>query len=511
MGNSPHAVSIHILDDDSLLNVFNLYRPFSLGEEDDNDAYLLGGKGGWVHGRWWYGLTHVCRRWRTIILGSAFYLGVSLVCTKGTPVADMLENLPSLPLVIDYSLNFGDIIAEAVKGAILALKKRDRVRRVRLDMPATSLRKLIVAMDEEYPILEHLIVIPRIKDTNTILMFRDTFQAPHLSHLTLSGFILPIKSRLLTSAAGLVTLCLQMDPQSNYFYPSTLLRLLSFMPQLEALAITSYFAIPDHELVERQLSHVPITHAGITLPNLRLFKFHGTSASLEVIICRIITPCLEKLCIRFLDQLTFSVPRLLQFIGAMEALSFDSAKFKFSEWTVEVEAYTRGETEIRPFTISIHRSWQVSSMAQIVVSISQMLSVVEHLTLEYEVHTSTFEENEVHRIGWPRLLRSFSNVKTLTVAHGLVDGLSQYLQSEDGELASELLPELQEIAYSGSGNSEDLFTSFIDACRDAGRPLTLVPTVVRHSPNPNRSSSLSLFAAPLTISAASEAGIDLDT
>ena len=45
-GNSLHAVSIHILDDDSLLNVFNFYRPFSLGEEDDNDAYLLGGKGG---------------------------------------------------------------------------------------------------------------------------------------------------------------------------------------------------------------------------------------------------------------------------------------------------------------------------------------------------------------------------------------------------------------------------------------------------------------------------------
>ena len=32
--NSLHTVLIHILDDDSLLNVFYLYRPFFLGEDE---------------------------------------------------------------------------------------------------------------------------------------------------------------------------------------------------------------------------------------------------------------------------------------------------------------------------------------------------------------------------------------------------------------------------------------------------------------------------------------------
>jgi hypothetical protein len=46
MGNSPPTASIHILDDDSLLNVFRLYRPFLLGEdEDETDRLSSGGRG----------------------------------------------------------------------------------------------------------------------------------------------------------------------------------------------------------------------------------------------------------------------------------------------------------------------------------------------------------------------------------------------------------------------------------------------------------------------------------
>jgi hypothetical protein len=85
MGNSPHIAPIHVLDDDSLLHVFYLYRPFLLGEGEDGDTRLFGGEGRWVRGRWWYKLAHVCQRWRNLILGSASYLGVSLVCTLLKP------------------------------------------------------------------------------------------------------------------------------------------------------------------------------------------------------------------------------------------------------------------------------------------------------------------------------------------------------------------------------------------------------------------------------------------
>ena len=151
MVNSPLTASIPILDYDSLLNVFYLYRPFLVGEDGDEAGRLGGGREGWDRGRWWYKLSHVCQRWRRTILGSASYLGLSLVCTYGTPVADVLAYSPPLPLDFDYSDENADISAEDKEGAILALKQYNRVRRVRLIMCVTSLQKLIVAMDDEYP------------------------------------------------------------------------------------------------------------------------------------------------------------------------------------------------------------------------------------------------------------------------------------------------------------------------------------------------------------------------
>ena len=43
MDGSRRTTSIHILDDDSLLHVFYLYRPFLLGEDQDDRARLYGG------------------------------------------------------------------------------------------------------------------------------------------------------------------------------------------------------------------------------------------------------------------------------------------------------------------------------------------------------------------------------------------------------------------------------------------------------------------------------------
>src|ERR1700761_7053883 len=122
MVNSPLPASIHILDDDALLNVFYLYRPFLFGEDEDEDVQIGGGSEGWERGRWWYDLAHVCQRWRRVILGAASYLGISLVCPVGTPVADMLAHSPPLPLDIDYIKLDAEIAAEDEEGAILALK-----------------------------------------------------------------------------------------------------------------------------------------------------------------------------------------------------------------------------------------------------------------------------------------------------------------------------------------------------------------------------------------------------
>ena len=475
MGNSTRTVSIDVLDDDSLLHVFYLYRPSLSGEDQDDDVRLMGGNEIETRGRWWYTLVHVCQRWRNIIFRSASYLGIFLVCTYGTPIADMLAHSPPLPLIVHYDTEGRDITTDDEDGIIFALKQRDRVLRVRLARMDTSLiEKFIAVMDEEVPILENLIIILPIKDDSTILVLPETVHAPHLRLLWLGGFALPMGSRLLTTAVSLVTLYLVMDHPSTYFHPNTLLQWISLMPQLETLTIYFKFSIHSRGVVA-QLTHTPII-APVTLPNLHFFQFHGVSAYLEALVHRITAPRLEKLNIDFFNQVRFSVPCLLEFMDTTENLRFDTAAFKFSDRRVRVEVYYREETGYA-FAIRIfcwHLDWQVSSMAQISNSLSQMFSAVEHLILQHEVHGRSSEEhNEVDRTEWRKLIMPFRNVKTLRVFNGIVKHLSHCLRLEGEELPLELLPKLQELTYYGSSLTHHAFTSFIDARRNAGRPVTL--------------------------------------
>ncbi|KAF8489506.1 hypothetical protein F5888DRAFT_1721769 [Russula emetica] len=487
---SPHTASIDILDDDSLLNIFYLYRPFVLGEDEDEEHGLLGGSNGWDLERWWYKLAHVCQRWRKLILGSSSYLGVCLVCSKGTLVADMLAHSPPLPLVIDYfhESEYSDIAAEDEEGLTFALEQRDRIRRIRLRMGITNLQKFIMAISGEYPILEYLIIIPFIK--NKAFVLSETLQAPHLRHLILSCFALPITSPLLATATGLVTLFLEIPNLTTFFQPNALLQWISFMPHLETFVIYFSFAVSGRDM-DRLLSRIPII-TPVTLPNLRWFWFQGGSAYLEAVVRRITTPRLEKLQVFFFEQLTFSVPHLVQFTNTTENLRFSGVTVDFSKEQVDTATnfFENAEIYLYMRVICSHLDWQVSSMAQIFNFFSQTFSAVEHLTLSGEAHSNSSEgHNEVDRTEWHKLFRSFQNVKTLRIEYGLIEEISRCLRPDDGDLPLDLFPELQEITYSGGDNADDVFASFIDARQTAGCPTTLV----RHCISPYTSSSISSY------------------
>ena len=471
-GNSPYTTSIHILDDDSLLNIFYLYRRFPLSEDQDLNIRLKGGVG-WVGERWWYRLAHVCQRWRNLILGSSSSLGLCLVCTHGTPVADMLAHSPPLPLAIDYYSN--DITAEDEESIMLALEQRDRVRRIRFDMSDLKPQKLNMTMDGEYPILEYLILASLPEEKSTVLTLPETLQTPHLRHLTINGSI-PIRLQSLTAAVGLVTLYLRLFDLPTYIQPNVLLQSLSSMPQLETFVVEFHFAVPNRD-VERQLMRTPImTH--VTLPSLRFFAFQAVSAYSEAVLSRITASRLESFHIAYPKQLTFSVPQLAQFIGRTENLRFDQVRFDFGSRQIFVEANPR-ESNLPLATISMVVNcspfdWQVSSVAQISNVLSPIFSAVEHLIIKHFVHSRSSEEhNEVDRAEWRKLLGSFSNVKTLRIHDGFFWDLSRCLRLDDEEHPLELLPELQELTYSGSDNA-NAFTPFIDARQNAGRPVTLI-------------------------------------
>jgi len=371
------------------------------------------------------------------------------------------------------------------------------------------MRKLVMAIDEEFPILESL-ALHAWDVESTALMLPDTLQAPRLRHLILTGFACPIRSRLHPTAMGLVALHPTIGHASAYFQPSVLLHWISFMPQLEMLVILFPIPVPDRDVerAERQLTHTPIT-TPITLPNLRLLHFSRVSSTfLEAIIRRITTLRLEQLTILFFSPLTFSVPCLVQFLNTTEGPWFDSVELEFSGRRVRVESYLRG-SGVSAIAIEVycwHLDWQVSPLAQNLDALSQVFSTMEHLTLQRETHSRFSEKhNEVDRTGWRNILRSLNDVKTLRVENGLIEEVSRCLRLEDGELPLELLPALPELTYSGSGGAGDGFTSFI-LSMPAKTQVALSPwsVVVSIPSDPS-------FEAPAITSASDEAAIEFDT
>ena len=474
MGIILYSTSIHILDDDSLLNIFHLYRPVNQSGEEIDGVHISN----W---RWWYKLAQICRRWRRLILKSASYLGLCLVCTNGTPVADMLAHSPPFPLIINFIhiLHDRDIAAQDEQEIILALQQRSRVRHIHLRVPIRNLQRLIMAIDEEYPMLESLVMLPPAGDNNMNVTLTKTFRAPHLQRLVLSSFTFPTGSPLRTTViVRLVALRLYLTHPSAYFRPNVLLQCLSAMPQLEKLVIGFSFPVPNRD-VERQLSLTPI-RSHVTLPSLRYFTFQGASAYLEALVCGITTPGLEKLGISFFNQLIYSLPHLLEFMKTTVSLKFHDAAIEFSGGAVRVGLYPRDESGKWAFRMDVDcedLDWQVSSVAEISDALGRAFSAVENLTLGMKrANPSPDTEDVCYEVGctmWRRLLSSFANAKTLFVDSLLVAELSRCLLSEGKELPFGLLPELQQLIYSGvAGN--DAFRPFIDSRRNGSRAVTLI-------------------------------------
>ena len=447
--------------------------------EADNVQLLEGGE--WNRERWWHRLIQVCRRWRYLALESAYHLRLSLVCGRGTPVAEMLAHSPpAIPLIIDhYDEEYQDLTAEDEAGIILALKHSERVRRIRLLKPIPTLQRIIIALDGEYPILEflsiehqrfHRPVVENIPNLN----FPETFRAPYLHQLVIKNFATPIESPQLTSMGNLVTLFLTKIPSSAYFHPNALLQRLSLMPELETLGIGFHL----YRDVERQLLLTPIL-TRVTLPNLRWLAFRGASAYLEALLPWVTIPLLDKLHICFLNRMIYSIPNLQQFMSTAGNLRFKSATFEVDEDCLVVTAQPHGGARLSNFSMELggrHLDWQVVSAAQVFYTLRTVFSAVEYLILDYNRHFISLEWNDqADRTHWRELLGSFGKVKTLRVEAGLVEQVSHALNPGEGESPVELLPELQELSYSSGDPSRKTFALFIDTRQKAGRPVTAVP------------------------------------
>lgn len=461
---------IHILDEDALLNVFYI---LGLDIADIYDDVVFQAK--WNRVRWWYKPAQVCRRWRNLILASPVRLDLHLVCTYGTPVADMLAHSSPLPLVIDYLDIDRERTAEDDDGILLALQHCDRVRRIGLVVSATNLLRPLLAMHKRFPILERVFVRSRTGD-QTYLVVPEAFQAPCLRGLVLSCASLPRGLPLLLTSTGLVILVLECIPPSSYFPPRHLLARLSSLTQLKTLSIGFTYPAPVDD-VERQLSYTQSV-AQVILPNLRSLFLHGGNAYLEALLARMNTPQLEIIHVWYFHQFVFNLPHLSRFASSIKKPQCDFAWLHFYPGEVILIAPKALKGDWVPFRIQItctHLDWQVASAVQVFGAIAPILSVVELLELSFYSDEPSERYNEVDPTQWCELLRPFRNVKTLSVDDALVGELSHSLRLVDGGASPErLFPELRELRYSGGDRVGDAFAPFIHARQAAGQHVDLV-------------------------------------
>ena len=489
---------INMLKDDILLDIFNYYR---LAKETWN--VRLG----------WCKLSHVCRRWRHLILSSAFHLGIHIRCTKDSPTVNTLDHLPPLPLFIDY-VNVG---VQAIRSLCRivnsedelriyhTLKLRDRVRHINLRVSPSTLDKSLRLMDKPFPILEYLsLSFTGDSDEIPSLTTPNSFLAPNLRHLHLLGIRLPKRLRLLSSTLSLVTLKLTNIQASGYIRPRLLVARLEALSQLEELSIE--FSIPTPRPSEERLL-LGKQGTPVTLSNLKSFTFRGVGIYLERLISQIRAPVLEELNIILFNQIAFTLTHLSHFFNITEQIKISrTAIIDFWPGTgTSITLNHRPSVYYSDKTFTLHvmckpSDWQIDCASQISSALVSALSGIESLTLGKQIDAtptqSDWRQDEVHDpdemddTSWHELLRSFVRVKELHIDHYFSVSLSRALEVDEVVSDLGLLPDLQLVASDYRGiHANSLFGSFIHARLAAGRPVSL------HLPPP-WDLPLSLYMSP---------------
>ena len=359
-------VTIDVLPDNALLEIF----AFCLVEE--LEPHLT-----WSHVQTWNTLVHVCPRWRTIIFASPRRLDLRIRCTARTPVKEMLDIWPALPLVIwrkpgVYALSQ----EEDADNIAAALEHNDRVCQIVLDyLPGSLLERLATVIQESFPALTHLQI--SVMDMSKPVV-PEAFlggSAQHLRLCILRGVAIPGIQKLLLSAGGLVTLHLWNVPHSGYVSPEAMVTCLYPMHNLEDLAIGFESPLSRPDRPNRYL--YPDTR--VVLPALTRFHFRGVSEYMEDLLSRIDFPLLDDVRIGLFNQLIFVTPQLHNFLARTE--KFKELNHATLEFFSRHIAF-RFESVSLSLEVSCRKlDWQLSSMAQVCNSLSPLFSTLERLDI----------------------------------------------------------------------------------------------------------------------------------
>ncbi|KAI0295417.1 hypothetical protein B0F90DRAFT_1750686, partial [Multifurca ochricompacta] len=442
-------VTIHVLPDDVLVEIFYFYRLRTYN-----------------HPHLWHKLVHICRRWRYVVFSSSRRLDLQLLCRPEKPVRRSLDCWPELPLVISRPLSRQKyrLADDEEDNIVAALERPSRIFEISLYLTDSLLGKVGTLIQQPFPELKKIDLSSNWRALPVPDNFLGGF-APRLCELTLNSIPFPGLPKFLLSANGLVRLELRGILTGGCISSEAMANCLSGMSKLDHLWI-EFQSKTSHPRSKNQRSP-SLTRA--ILPALTYFKFEGTSEYLEDLVARIHAPLLKGLRIIFFDKLVFDILQLSQFICLMEKvkirdyLSFD---IHIPNTGHDMDMGSTDKNLILWFSLSIPflpRDRHLSCTIRICDQLSPLRSHLQELGLYGDKRLSLQDVPE-----WLDLLRLFPTVYSLTVCDYIWPHVTAVQDELNEDSAMGILPSLTELRIDSPGT---LTTYPVERFITAGRNL----------------------------------------
>jgi CHAT domain-containing protein len=464
------GITIETVPPEILEEIFQFYR---------QDAMALSRGRPWE----WHRLTHVCQTWRSIILHPTNRLGLQLFCTNGTPVKNTLHCWPDLPIVMRYGVFPGPnpLAAGDVEDIVAALQQPGRLRTIQLTVTIPLLEKLattkqepklVTLKQERFPELEHLELTTQ---TEAELILHDQFlggAAPRLHTLRTTRIALPGLPQLLLSATNLVSLQLEAIPSTGYIPPEYLIITLAPMSRLQILHI--HFLSPTSHSDSESKESPDSPQEPANLRFLKHFEFHGDIEYLEQLSGGIFAPA-KYIYITYFNDLEFSIPKLVEFLGRAETPSFRvEATVHYSGTDISI-TFSQQATPCRlAFRIPCRRfDWQMAAITEIS---NQLLPSITPSVQQLDIYVSPpfpDDHDDMDHTVFLDLFRIFINVESLRVTKEIGSHVAHALRG-----AADELPNMREFYvedYDDFASVQTALAPFITARRRSNRLISVHP------------------------------------